>query len=84
LTVRVSVELSEAASNGGREIVGNSAALKQALKRMETVAGTDSTALILGETGIGKERFATAIHQGVRRSTTLREDELRSDPRWTP
>jgi formate hydrogenlyase transcriptional activator len=44
------------------EIVGESAALKAALKRVETVAPTNSTVLILGETGTGKELIARAIH----------------------
>lgn len=44
------------------EIVGQSAALKRVLKQAETVAPTDSTILILGETGTGKELIARAIH----------------------
>ncbi len=44
------------------EIVGESRALKQVLKQVETVAGTDSTVLILGETGSGKELIARALH----------------------
>jgi PAS domain S-box-containing protein len=44
------------------EIVGNSRALKRVLKHVETVAPTDATALILGETGTGKELVARAIH----------------------
>lgn len=44
------------------EIVGDSAALKAALKQVETVAPTNSTVLILGETGTGKELIARAIH----------------------
>jgi formate hydrogenlyase transcriptional activator len=45
------------------EIVGRSAALRRVLKEIETVAPTDSTVLILGETGSGKELMARAIHQ---------------------
>lgn len=44
------------------EIVGESRALKQVLKQIETVAPTDSTVLILGETGCGKELVARALH----------------------
>jgi PAS domain S-box-containing protein len=44
------------------EIVGKSRALKEALKQVRKVAATDSTVLILGETGTGKELIARAIH----------------------
>jgi DNA-binding NtrC family response regulator len=44
------------------EIVGQSAALRRVLKEVETVAPTDSTVLIHGETGTGKELIARAIH----------------------
>jgi formate hydrogenlyase transcriptional activator len=44
------------------EIVGTSAALKQALEQISIVAPTDSTVLIQGETGTGKELIARAIH----------------------
>src|SRR5213082_2579315 len=44
------------------EIVGKSSALRKVLKRVETVAPTDSTVLIYGETGAGKELVARAIH----------------------
>jgi formate hydrogenlyase transcriptional activator len=44
------------------EIIGQSRALKVILKQVETVAPTDSTVLILGETGAGKELLARAIH----------------------
>jgi formate hydrogenlyase transcriptional activator len=44
------------------QIVGESAGLKRVLKQVEDVAGTDATALILGETGTGKELIARAIH----------------------
>jgi len=44
------------------EIVGDSQALKRVLKQVQTVAATDSTVLILGETGSGKELVARALH----------------------
>jgi formate hydrogenlyase transcriptional activator len=44
------------------EIVGDSRALKLVLKEVQTVAATDSTVLILGETGSGKELVARALH----------------------
>ncbi|HAV63585.1 MAG TPA: hypothetical protein DCY13_14615 [Verrucomicrobiales bacterium] len=44
------------------EIVGNSPALLRVLRQIEQVAPTDSTVLILGETGTGKELIARAIH----------------------
>jgi transcriptional regulator with GAF, ATPase, and Fis domain len=45
------------------EIIGESARLKRVLKQVETVAATDATVLILGETGTGKELIARAIHE---------------------
>jgi formate hydrogenlyase transcriptional activator len=45
------------------EIVGESAALRRVLKKVETVAPTDSTVLIYGETGTGKELIARALHE---------------------
>jgi formate hydrogenlyase transcriptional activator len=50
------------------EIVGDSPALNRILKQVEIVAPTDSTVLILGETGTGKELIARAIHKLSRRS----------------
>jgi formate hydrogenlyase transcriptional activator len=44
------------------EIIGESSALRQALQQVEVVAPTDSTVLIQGETGTGKELIARAIH----------------------
>jgi len=50
-----------------QEIVGNSRPLLEVLHRVETVAPTDSTVLILGETGCGKELIARAIHSRSKR-----------------
>jgi formate hydrogenlyase transcriptional activator len=44
------------------QIIGNSPSLRKVLKHVETVAPTDSTVLICGETGTGKELIARAIH----------------------
>jgi formate hydrogenlyase transcriptional activator len=49
------------------EIIGNSPVLKRVLQDVETVAATDSTVLIYGETGTGKELIAHAIHNLSRR-----------------
>src|SRR5690242_1563529 len=48
-------------------IVGNSSPLKHVLELVETVAPSDSTVLLLGETGTGKELVARAIHDRSRR-----------------
>lgn len=44
------------------QIIGSSPSLRKVLKQVETVASTDSTVLIYGETGTGKELIARAIH----------------------
>ena len=44
------------------EIIGQSAALRSVLSQIETVAPTDSTVLIYGDTGTGKELVARALH----------------------
>jgi formate hydrogenlyase transcriptional activator len=44
------------------EVVGKSEALRRVLEQVETVAPTDSTVLIYGETGTGKELIARAVH----------------------
>jgi formate hydrogenlyase transcriptional activator len=49
------------------EVVGESPALMRALSQVETVAPTDSTVLLLGETGTGKEVLARALHNLSRR-----------------
>jgi formate hydrogenlyase transcriptional activator len=52
---------------GFEGIVGQSEALRQALRQVERVAAVDSTVLLLGETGTGKELLARAIHERSRR-----------------
>ena len=49
------------------EIIGKSPALKRVLDQCKTVAGSDATVLILGDTGTGKELVARAIHRMSRR-----------------
>jgi formate hydrogenlyase transcriptional activator len=49
------------------QIIGNSPALKHVLELVETVAASDSTVLLLGDTGTGKELIARAIHDHSRR-----------------
>ncbi|BCA53236.1 hypothetical protein W02_03760 [Nitrospira sp. KM1] len=48
---------------GFEDIIGSSSALKEVLRQVEVVAPTDSTVLIQGETGTGKELVARAIHR---------------------
>jgi transcriptional regulator with GAF, ATPase, and Fis domain len=50
-------------------IVGRSRALREVLQQVEMVAATDSTVLLLGETGTGKELIARAIHDRSRRKS---------------
>src|ERR1700746_1109304 len=54
---------------GFEQIIGNSTALKHVLQQVEPVAPSDSTALVLGETGTGKELIARAIHDRSRRKS---------------
>jgi formate hydrogenlyase transcriptional activator len=49
--------------HGFEEIIGRSAAIRAVLRKIETVAATDCTVLIFGETGTGKELIARAIHE---------------------
>ena len=54
------------------DIVGRSDTLTYALYRMEHVAPTDATVILRGETGVGKELFARAIHRlSIRKDKTL-------------
>jgi PAS domain S-box-containing protein len=56
-------------SHAHEGIVGESPPIKHVLSQVEQVAGTDSTVLILGETGVGKELVARAIHRGSGRQS---------------
>ena len=54
------------------DVIGESAAIKRVLQQIETVAPTDASVLILGETGTGKELLARALHDlSARRSRTF-------------
>lgn len=53
---------------GFESILGESAAIKNAVALAQKVAPTDATVLLLGETGTGKEVFAQAIHSGSKRN----------------
>src|SRR5262249_29643502 len=53
------------------EIVGASPAIQKVFSAIEMVAPTDSTVLLLGETGTGKELIARAVHNRSRRRATV-------------
>jgi len=65
---KVASSQQDSIDNRFQQIIGNSPALKLALAEVERVAPTDSTVLILGETGTGKELIARAIHDLSARS----------------
>lgn len=54
---------------GFERIIGTSSVIKEAIELAQKVAVTDTTVLLLGETGTGKEVFAEAIHQTSNRKT---------------
>ena len=56
------------ALQGFDEIIGRSSALRRVLEDVEQVAGTESTVLVTGETGTGKELIARSIHNRSNRS----------------
>jgi formate hydrogenlyase transcriptional activator len=64
---RVYLEEQIRSEMGYEQIIGNSSALKHVLELVETVATSDSTVLLLGETGTGKELIARAVHERSRR-----------------
>ena len=53
------------------EIIGSCKPMRQVLKQVEKVAVADSTVLILGETGTGKELIARALHRRSKRATRV-------------
>ena len=66
-TARITSFGMEPANRRFERIIGNSAALESVLEQVEQVAPTDSTVLIQGETGTGKELIAHAIHNASQR-----------------
>jgi formate hydrogenlyase transcriptional activator len=60
---KLSLESEAHSTQNFAEVIGESAALKHVLAQVETVAPSDATVLILGETGTGKELIARAIHR---------------------
>jgi formate hydrogenlyase transcriptional activator len=58
-------------TNNYTDIIGQSAEINQVFQMVSQVSNTDSTVLILGETGTGKELIARAIHQNSPRSSRL-------------
>jgi formate hydrogenlyase transcriptional activator len=63
-----STPAAHSAMSGLAEIAGESPLLRAALTRLQQVAATDTTVLLLGETGTGKELFARALHASSARS----------------
>ena len=62
-----------------QDFVSRSPSMRQFMKVATKVADSDSSLLILGETGVGKERLARAIHAESRRSSALSESLLESE-----
>jgi transcriptional regulator with GAF, ATPase, and Fis domain len=69
-------------ASGSTQILGRSAATRRVLEQIQMVAPTDATVLILGETGVGKELVARAIHEhSGRRDRTLVKVNCTAIPR---
>ncbi|MBC7873204.1 MAG: sigma-54-dependent Fis family transcriptional regulator [Ferruginibacter sp.] len=64
---KMAVTISKEAIFDFASIIGESAAIKKAIGLAQKIAGSDSTVLLLGETGTGKEVFTNAIHQNSKR-----------------
>ena len=70
------------AASGAGTILGRSAGVHRVLEQIEMVAPTDAAVLILGETGVGKELVARAIHEGsLRRDRPLVKINCTAIPR---
>ncbi|MCB1425974.1 MAG: sigma-54 dependent transcriptional regulator [Zhengella sp.] len=59
---------SRAKSSAGPNIIGESAAIKDVRRMISIVAGADTTVLVLGESGVGKELVAQAVHANSNRA----------------
>jgi transcriptional regulator with GAF, ATPase, and Fis domain len=69
-------------AEGGGQIVGSSPALQRMMAQADAVAATDATVLLLGESGVGKELVARAIHEkSTRRAAALVKVNCASVPR---
>ena len=66
------------------DIVGTSPGIREALRQVRIVAPADTTVLIQGETGTGKELIARAIHELSSTRTDARQTELRGDSHGSP
>lgn len=68
---RISKQISEKSGNSAvrtfDNLIGQSAAIKSAVRRARLIANTDSNMLLLGESGVGKDVFAQAIHNASAR-----------------
>jgi transcriptional regulator with GAF, ATPase, and Fis domain len=64
-------EESRRVGKGRQEIIGQSTAMRAVLDKLAKVADTRVTVLVEGETGVGKELIAAALHYGSRRRTQL-------------
>mgnify|MGYP006183576373 CR=1 FL=1 len=61
----------QASGQQHREMIGQSKALKKLVEEINLVGGSDLTVLITGETGVGKELVAQALHQASQRPVSL-------------
>ena len=65
---RSSIKIKEKGTYDFKDIIGHSSIIQQAINLAKKIAPTDTNALLLGETGTGKEVFANVIHSNSKRS----------------